>query len=281
MVVTSHGGIDSLKGGQAMDWFAAGIAVIAGVAVFVSIGSAAYCWKLMRSSAWRQSCESLMRWSVRERYALRLCHANLPDWHVTDLWLLHVLCTLLAGATAAFLVNGWIWIPVCGSLGWLVVSIWVGQRIKHQQRLLSEQLPAFLDLLSMCLFAGMNLQTGVQLVLVSQGDTALANLWRAWLWQVRSGASRVDAFKQMLARVQSPPLRRICVALIQAEQSGSGMAGSIQAHSQQLRQARLMQAEKQALKAPVKMLLPLVLCFFPSTFLVLGFSIYVSIGDLL
>ncbi len=264
-----------------MDWFAAGIAVVAGVAVFVLIGSAAHWCKLMRSSAWRQSCECLMRWSVRERYALRLCHANLPNWHVTDLWLLHVLCAILMGAATVILVSGWVWIPVGGSLGWLVVSIWVGQRIKQQQRLLSAQLPAFLDLLSMCLFAGMNLQTGVQLVLVSQGDTALANLWRAWLWQVRSGASRVDAFKNMLARVQSPALRRICVALIQAEQSGSGMAASMQAHSEQLRQARLMNAEKQALKAPVKMLLPLVVCFFPSTFLVLGFSVYISIGDLL
>lgn len=263
---------------DAMSW---SIAALAGIAMFLLMLSMVAVGQSLKSAAWRQACERMMRWTVRERYAKQLCFANLPDWHVTDLWLLRVILASGFGGLLLLFGVGWIWVPIGALLGWLSVGIWLAQRIKQQQRLLTSQLPAFLDLLSMSLSAGMNLQTGVQLVLGFQGKTALANLWRTWLLQVRSGTGRVQAFKQMLDRVQSPALRRICVALIQAEQSGSGMAASLQAHSQQLRQERLMEAEKQALKAPVKMLLPLVVCFFPSTFLVLGFSIYINLGDML
>jgi len=261
-------------------WFSLGIAAVAGLAVFLLMIVLVRMGQGVKSAPWRQACERMMRWSVRERYARHLCFANLPQWHVTDLWALRLLSASLGGGLLALLGLGWIWALVGLVIGWLLVSLWLSQRIKHQQRQLTSQLPPFLDLLSMSLSAGMNLQTGVQLVLGFQGKTALAALWRVWLWQVRSGTGRVQAFKQMLERVKSPALRRICVALIQAEQSGSGMAASLQAHSQQLRQERLMDAEKQALKAPVKMLLPLVVCFFPSTFLVLGFSIYINLGDL-
>lgn len=257
-----------------------GIAVLAGVAVFMLIWAAAGLAGTVQSTPWRQACEPMMRWTVRERYARQICLANLPAWHVTDIWALRLVVAIVAGCLVMFVGLAWFWIPVGSLIGWLAVGFWLSQRIKQQQHLLTIQLPPFLDLLSMSLSAGMNLQTGVQLVLGFQGRTALANLWRTWLLQVRSGTARVQAFKQMLDRVQSSALRRICVALIQAEQSGSGMAASLQAHSQQLRQERLMEAEKQALKAPVKMLLPLVVCFFPSTFLVLGFSIYINLGDL-
>ena len=263
-----------------MDGMSVGISVLAGLTVFALLLVLLSVTDSVKAAAWRQTCERTMRWTVRERYAKQLCFANLPDWHVTDLWLLRVALALCFSVVSLALGLSWVWAPISAAIGWVAVGIWLSQRIKQQQRLLGAQLPSFLDLLSMSLSAGMNLQTGVQLVLGFQGKTALANLWRTWLLQVRSGTGRVQAFKQMLDRVQSPALRRICVALIQAEQSGSGMAASLQAHSQQLRQERLMEAEKQALKAPVKMLLPLVICFFPSTFLVLGFSIYINLGDL-
>lgn len=263
-----------------MDTVTLVIAVLAGLSMFLLILAMLNSTQSVASTPWRQACERMMRWSVRERYARKLCLANMADWHVTDLWLLRLLVALLTVVLVLLTSLPWFWSLLGAMFGWWIVGFWLAQRIKQQQHLLTAQLPAFLDLLSMSLSAGMNLQTGVQLVLSVQGKSALAALWRTWLLQVRSGTGRVQAFKQMLERVEDPALRRICVALIQAEQAGSGMAASLQVHSQQLRYERLMQAEKQALKAPVKMLLPLVVCFFPSTFLVLGFSIYINLGDM-
>jgi tight adherence protein C len=264
-----------------MDGYRLGMAGLAGLAVALMVVLVVPLWSMFRVDDWRDRCQRLMRWSVRARYAKQIDQAGLVTWHMTDLWLLK----LMVGTAFGLLM--WLWLRAWWSLfvgagaGWLVVGLWIRQKIKQVQLTITHDLPAFLDLLSMCLAAGMNLQTGVQLVLGYQGKSALTGLWRRWLLQVRSGTARVDAFKQMLERVESASMRRICVALIQAEQSGSGMAASLHAHSQQLRQERLMEAEKQALKAPVKMLLPLVVCFFPSTFLVLGFSIYINLGTFL
>ncbi len=264
-----------------MDGYLLGMALLAGMAVTGLVITLVPVASKVHVDQWRDRCQRLMRWSVRARYAKQLDQAGLVNWHMTDLWMLKIGVGIISGLLLWLLTHIWWSLLMGAGLGWLVVGLWVRQKIKQVQMAITQDLPAFLDLLSMCLAAGMNLQTGVQLVLGYQGKSALAALWRRWLLQVRSGTARIDAFKQMLERVQSPSMRRICVALIQAEQSGSGMAASLHAHGLALRQERLMEAEKQALKAPVKMLLPLVVCFFPSTFLVLGFSIYINLESFL
>lgn len=264
-----------------MDGYLLGMALLAGFAVAGLMITLVSETSKVHVDQWRDRCQRLMRWSVRARYARQLDQAGLVNWHMSDLWMLKIAVSTVVGLLLWLWTQAWWSLFIGGALGWLVVGFWVRQKIKQVQMAITRELPAFLDLLSMCLAAGMNLQTGVQLVLSYQGKSALTALWRRWLLQVRSGTARADAFKQMLDRVQSPSMRRICVALIQAEQSGSGMAASLHAHGLALRQERLMEAEKQALKAPVKMLLPLVVCFFPSTFLVLGFSIYINLESFL
>lgn len=233
------------------------------------------------TSQLRNFLERRMSDVVRQRYEKKLLLANLNRSSAFGVWIARSLLGLLLAILLGWLSGGVVVAAVGFVIGWGAIGFWLHQRIGQHQSTLTRQLPAFLDLLCMCLAAGMNLQTGVQLVLSFQPKTALGDLWRSWLLQVCSGTSRTEAFKHMLNRVSAPALRRVCVALIQAETSGSSMASTLTVHSQQLRQERLIEAERQALKAPVKMLLPLVVCFFPSTFLVLGFSIYVNLGVLL
>jgi tight adherence protein C len=161
--------------------------------------------------------------------------------------------------------------------------------LQYQQQLTAE-LPAFIDLLCLCLGSGMNLQTAVALVLDLYGAGSagcqqvnarhgLLTHWRRWLSAVCSGSSRLKAFEQLMSEVSAPAVRRVCVAMIQAERAGGGMANALMRQAEQLRQDRLMAIERKAMQAPVKMLMPLVICFFPSTFLVLGFSMWVNLAD--
>jgi len=255
-----------------------GLVTLSGLTVFLLVYSLANWQVQARTRPWRRLAQRWLRPQTLQRYDSYCLQAGLNRWQAADLWAARVSWTGLAGIGALwFSQSGWLGL-LCALMGWVMFGQWFGQRIKRNQAQLTAELPLFLDLLSMCLSAGMNLQTGVQLVLGYQDQTPLTQLWRSWLLQVRSGMTRAEAFKSMLVRMQAQALRRICVALIQAEEVGSGMATSLMVHSKQLRQQRLMQAEKQALQAPVKMLLPLVVCFFPCTFLVLGFSIYVNLG---
>lgn len=255
--------------------------LLAGLAAFlVTLSLIALC-ATVGARPWRTGGERLMRWSVRLHYAVAIKHANFTRIQPVDLWLMR---WLIAGAIFAggVLLLGSLPIAILlAVLAWLAFGIWLNQCVSQHQAILTHQLPEFLDLLVLGLSAGLNLQTSVQLVLTYQSRNELSRLWQGWLLHLRSGNSRVAAFQSFLDCVQAPALRRVCVALIQAEQAGSGIATCLQVHSQQIRQALLLQAERCALQAPVKMLLPLVICFFPSTFLVLGFSIFINLGEFL
>jgi tight adherence protein C len=279
LVVKQNSGDQSLAWGVgSMNWMVFGLVGLSGLTTFWLCLSLSEARKSIERSRLRRLLERTMPEAVRRRYEMKLAQANLEVDRAFDVWMGRMALGFVTAGLCGWLLGGWVFIVLGFGAGWMAVGVWLEQRIKQHQALLTRQLPAFLDLLSMCLCAGLNLQTGVQLVLSFQPKTALGDLWRSWLLQVRSGASRTDAFKKLLARVSAPALRRVCVALIQAEQAGSSMANSLSVHSQQVRKEQLLAAEKQALEAPVKMLLPLVVCFFPSTFLVLGFSIYVNVG---
>lgn len=222
-----------------------------------------------------------LSWSMRLGFERKLQHAGLIRWQVTDLVLLQVGAALLAALLGA-LVAVPVWtIPFCmlGALFW--IQLWVTQRTHTFNARIAMQLPGFLDMLCLCLSAGMSFNAGLLVVLRYMPDGPLRMLWRDWLFDVRAGSTRVEALTRMMTKSAQLSLQRLCVAMIQAEKTGAALAASLQSQATQLRQDQLMAAERRAAQAPMRMLLPLVLCFFPSTFLVLAFSIWVGVADAL
>lgn len=240
----------------------------------------------------RQRLERLLTWTQRDRYQRWLRQAGLSRWVVADLLLLRIGVSGIGLLLSFWLLGSVVASLVVAAAGWLAVWLWLKSRAAQYQQRITAELPAFIDLLCLCLGSGMNLQTAVALVLdlYSQGgvgqtqthaNQGLLMHWRRWLSAVCSGSSRVKAFEQLMGDVSAPAVRRVCVAMIQAERAGAGMANSLMRQAEQLRQERLMAIERKAMQAPVKMLMPLVICFFPSTFLVLGFSMWLSLADTL
>lgn len=241
---------------------------------------------------WRQGLERLLSWTQRERYQKGLRHAGLDHWVVADLLMLRITLSSLGFLLSLWLFGSVLIAALTALFAWLAVWLWLKSRALQYQQRLTAELPAFLDLLCLCLGSGMNLQTAVALVLdlYGQGEVGGTHIgmrcglrvhWRRWLSAVCSGSSRVKAFEQLMHDVSAPAVRRVCVAMIQAERAGAGMANTLMRQAEQLRQDRLMTIERKAMQAPVKMLMPLVICFFPSTFLVLGFSMWVNLADTL
>src|SRR5690606_9358816 len=93
------------------------------------------------------------------------------------------------------------------------------------------------------------------------------------LADVRTGMSRVEALERWSQRCDLTGLRQLVSAVAQAEQSGMSLGPALRAQSEQQRTERFLRAEELALQAPVKMMLPLVLCIFPCSFLIIGFPI--------
>jgi tight adherence protein C len=105
----------------------------------------------------------------------------------------------------------------------------------------------------------------------------LRNELRHALADMRAGAPRAEALKDLAQRVDLPALRSLVVALGQADQLGMSLGPVLRAQSAQRRAERFLRAEKLALEAPVKMLFPMVFCIFPCTFLIIGFPIAIKL----
>ncbi len=220
-----------------------------------------------------------LSWSMRLRMQRKLVHAGLFRWEITDLVLLQAGGGLLAGLFVVFSGMSLWMAPVSMILVWVLIESWVAQRQRAYGARIAEHLPGFLDMLCLCLGAGMSFNASLMVVLRYLSDGPLRMLWRDWLFDVRAGSTRVDAYTRLMHKSTQVSLQRLCVAMIQAERTGAALAASLQSQSRQIRQDQVLAAERRAAQAPMRMLMPLILCFFPSTFLVLAFSIWVGVSD--
>lgn len=159
-------------------------------------------------------------------------------------------------------------------LGWLYPSLWLSERRKRRQQLVIKDLPVFLDFITMAVEAGLNLTGGIEQATDKGPGGPLAQEFARLLRDVRSGLPRAEALRRMAERMDMSQISSFTGALIQADRVGASLGGTLRAQAMQRREERFLRAEKLALEAPVKMMLPLVMFFFPQVFLMLGYFIY-------
>jgi tight adherence protein C len=166
-------------------------------------------------------------------------------------------------------------------LGYTMPEFWLGRRVAARQQQILRMIPDTLDLLTISVRAGLGFDAALAKV-VEKLPGPLTDEFRRALAEVRVGKARRDALRDMIPRTGVQPLSNFIGAIIQAEQLGVSISKVLQVQSEQLRIERRQRAEEAAAKAPIKMLLPLVGCIFPSLFIViLGpamISIMVTLG---
>ncbi|MCC7006698.1 MAG: type II secretion system F family protein [Ottowia sp.] len=153
---------------------------------------------------------------------------------------------------------------------------WQGSSLslKHTLRWkILKQLPFYLDTVALCLDAGMNLQNALKLTVSKAPRGALSDIFNHVLIALRTGQAWSDAWREMADQVNIAEFEQLVTLLIQSEQFGLALSPILHMQAQQCRQRYFAHAEKQALEAPIKMLLPLILFIFPCSFIVLAFPI--------
>jgi tight adherence protein C len=153
-------------------------------------------------------------------------------------------------------------------LGYLLPGIWLGQEIKKRKKAIVKALPDALDLLCICVEAGLSFDQAMQR-LTEKWDDALAREFKKVLSDTRLGRARRDALKDMVARCGVDDVQTFIGAVIQAEQLGVSIGRILRIQSDQMRVRRRQRAEEEAQKAPIKMLFPMVFLIFPSLFVVI------------
>ena len=184
----------------------------------------------------------------------------------------------LAGMATGFLLLG---LSVGGLVGYLAPTLWLNSRIKANQKALNYGLADALDLLVVCVEAGLTVDSSLQRVgqELALAHPPLARELGIAHMETRVGLSRGEALRNLGARTGNAALQSLASMLIQAERFGTSIATALRVHAETLRQSRQHAAEEMAAKASVKMTFPLVLFIFPATFIVLAGPTVIKMMD--
>jgi tight adherence protein C len=185
------------------------------------------------------------------------------------LMVLGVLLGYVAGLLTDNLLLG---LSIGGLIGYLAPLIWLKTKISQNQQALSRGLPDALDLLVVCVEAGLTVDAAMQRVSqeLALAHPALARELGITHMETQVGLSRIEAVRNLGTRTNNPALQALTAMLVQADRFGTSIADALRIQAESLRLSRHYAAEEVAAKAAVKMSFPLVLFIFPSTFIVLA-----------
>jgi tight adherence protein C len=195
----------------------------------------------------------------------------------TQFFLSRIVMTVIGGiagiAVGIFLLKG----QATETLAATAIGVGVGNylpvmslqsRIQKRQQEVVKHLPDCLDLLVICVEAGLGFDQALGKV-YEKWDNELALAFGRVLREIQLGKPRKDALKDMAERLDVPDINTFTAAIIQAEQLGVSMAKILRVQSDQMRVKRRQRAQEKAQQAPVKMMIPMVLIIFPSLWIIL------------
>jgi tight adherence protein C len=155
-------------------------------------------------------------------------------------------------------------------LGFLAPDFWLGRRITIRQKRIRLGLPDVLDLMVICIEAGLSMDQATARTAeeLRVAQPAISDELGIVVLEQRAGRARSDAWKQFAERTGVDSVRNLVSVLVQSEQLGTSVAKTLRVHSDTLRIQRRQRVEEQAAKTTIKLVFPLVLFIFPSLFLV-------------
>ena len=153
-------------------------------------------------------------------------------------------------------------------LGFYLPNLLLQSKIDRRQKSIRKSLPDALDLLTICVEAGLGFD-GAMGKVSEKWDNELSLEFGRVLREIQLGKLRREALRDMAERIGIPEMTSFVAAIIQSEQLGVSMAKVLRIQADQMRMKRRQHAEEEAHKAPVKMLFPMVFLIFPALLIIL------------
>lgn len=154
------------------------------------------------------------------------------------------------------------------ALTYILPKLYLRQTIQNRQKEIEKSLPDVIDLLTVSIEAGLSFD-GAMAKLVEKMSGVLVSEFAVALKEMRMGVSKRDALKSMIERVPAANLITFVGAILQADQLGVSIGNVLRIQSTIMRQKRRQRASELAMKAPIKMLFPMVFFIMPTIFIVL------------
>ena len=164
-------------------------------------------------------------------------------------------------------------------MGLVIPELWMKDAKTRRDIEIIATLPVYLEYLTMCVDAGLNFSGALKQAVEKGPKGAMKNEFRIVLRDINSGQTRADALGRLEQRVNISDVSVFVSAVVQAEKMGSSMRETLLIQARQRLDERFQRAEKMAMEAPVKLVIPLVVFIFPLTFIILLFPIVVKFMD--
>ena len=179
-------------------------------------------------------------------------------------------------AAIAWSPRGWapFWLLVLALL--LVQALpvtWLRDRIESRKRSILRELPFYLDVITLAVESGLNLNAALVQSVEKGPRGPLRDEFARLLSELRTGRTREQALRGLAERLAVPAVGSLVAALLVAEKQGASLGPVLRAQAEQRRTERFTRAEKLAMQAPIKMLPPLLLFIFPCTFAMLLYPV--------
>jgi tight adherence protein C len=157
---------------------------------------------------------------------------------------------------------------VMSVLGFMYPRLYIGQRIKARQKNIRLAMPDSLDLLTICVEAGLGFDAAIQKV-AEKWTSDLSMAFARVIQEIQLGKIRRDALKDMADRIGLAEMTSFVAAVVQSEVLGVSLSKVLHIQADQMRVKRRQRAEEEARKAPIKMLIPMAILIFPALIIVL------------
>ena len=208
-----------------------------------------------------------------EKMLRRFAEAGLRGPNIADIFLLaQLLCLLLGGVLGSFVSSNPFFCALLGGVvGFMAPDLWLSSRKKRRKHRIRRSIPDMVDLLVICVGAGLGLDQA--LIRVAEelrlSHPEIAEEVERVMLERRAGASRIDAWRGLAERTNIKELAAFVSMLSETDRFGSPITKALVDFAEGLRTGRRQKAEEAAAKTKVKIIFPLVICIFPCIFIVL------------
>ena len=156
-------------------------------------------------------------------------------------------------------------------LGYYLPTVWLNKAVSSRQQRLTNGFPDALDLMVVCVEAGLGLDQALSRVAleVKKGHPDLGEEFGLLNLELRAGLSREQGLRNLVSRIALDDIRSLVALLIQTDRFGTSIGTALRVYSDSMRLKRRMIAETKAAQLPVKLMIPLILFIFPALMVVI------------
>jgi len=174
----------------------------------------------------------------------------------------------------------WLFIMVSGLLGYLAPSFWLDKRVKAKKAEHQAGFPDLMDLLVVCADAGLAMEASLDRVGRELGEaypSLAANIHMATL-EIRAGRTLSEALDHLGDRLGLDEARSFATLIQQSDELGSSISDALRVYSEDMRHKRMSRAEEKAYALPAKLSVPMMVCIFPTLFVVILLPVIVRMS---